>query len=85
MAGVGPGMLGLQDLYQGWVSVFPEDPDAGQEMLAWPCLGPCALLSPVPSPFPVASLPFQTLSLAPQGQPCTHQGGEGMAGGLAGG
>lgn len=62
VAGVGPGLLDLLALYQGWVSVFPEDPDALQEMLAWLCLGPCALLSPVPSPFPVASLPFQTLS-----------------------
>lgn len=62
MAGVEPGFLDLQALYQGWVSVFPEDPDAVQETLAWPGLGPCALLSPVPSPFPVASLPFQTLS-----------------------
>lgn len=85
MVGVGPGMLDLQDLYQGWGSVFPEDPDAGQEMLAWLCLGPCALLCPVLSPFPVASLPFQTQSLAPQGQPCTHQGEEEMGGGLAGG
>lgn len=62
MVGVGPGMLDLQALYQGWVSVSPEDPDAGQEMLAWPYLGPCALLSPVPSPSPVAFLPSQILS-----------------------
>lgn len=33
VAGAGPGMLDLQVLYQGWVSVFPEDPAAGQEML----------------------------------------------------
>lgn len=62
MVGVGPGMLDLQALYQGWVSVFPEDPDAGQEMLACPCLGPCALFSPVLSPSHVVFLPFQILS-----------------------
>ena len=85
MVGVAPGMLDLQSLYQGWVSVFPEDPDAGQETLVWPCLGPCGRLSPVSSPSLVASLPFQTLSRAPRGQPCTRQGGEGMGEGLAGG
>lgn len=62
VVGVGPGRLDLQSLYQGWVSVFPEDPDDGQETLAWPYPGPCGQLSPVPSPSPVASLPFQTLS-----------------------
>lgn len=40
VVGVGPGRLDLQSLYQGWVSVFPEDPDDGQETLAWPYLGP---------------------------------------------
>lgn len=55
-------MFDLQALYQEWVTVFPEYPDAVQEMLAWLGWGPCVLVAPALSPFLVVSQLSQTLS-----------------------